>query len=152
MEQSTLIQWLIWLGSAAGVIASATLFSRLLERWQWFEQIAPNARHIVAGVGAIALALAGKAASDYFVANPELLARLEPYVNLAFAAAGYLSTQVAHGMAKVADNKRKKELNETVQAQARAELTARGFKSDAPAVVSRFPNPPLKPLDDGAQG
>lgn len=117
MEQSTLIQWLIWLGSAAGVIASATLFSRLLEQWQWFKQIAPNARHIVAGVGAVVLALAGKAASDYFVANPELLARLEPYVNLAFAAAGYLSTQVAHGMAKAAEDRRQKALQEAVKAQ-----------------------------------
>ncbi len=150
MEQSTLIQWLIWLGSAAGVIASATLFSRLLEHWQWFKQIAPNARHIVAGVGAVALALAGKAASDYFVANPELLARLEPYVNLAFSAIGYLTTQVAHGMAKAAEEKRQKELTETVQAQ--AELVAQRFRSDMPAVVARFPNPPLKPLDDGARG
>jgi hypothetical protein len=150
MEESTLIQWLIWLGSAAGVIASATLFSRLLEQWQWFKQIAPNARHIVAGVGAIALALAGKAASDYFVANPELLARLEPYVNLAFAAAGYLSTQVAHGMAKVAKEKRLNELNNTVEASARFYARELGLK--APAVVARFPNPPLKPLDDGAQG
>lgn len=117
MEQSTLIQWLIWLGSAAGVIASATLFSRLLEHWQWFKQIAPNARHIVAGVGAVALALAGKAASDYFVANPELLARLEPYVNLAFSAIGYLTTQVAHGMAKAAEDRHQKLLHELVKTQ-----------------------------------
>lgn len=150
MEESTFIQWLIWLGSAAGVIASAALFSRLLEQWQWFKQIAPNARHIVAGVGAVALALAGKAASDYFVANPELLARLEPYVNLAFAAAGYLSTQVAHGMAKVAKEKRLIELKETVEAEAR--IYARQQVSTVPTVAARFPNPPLKPLDDGAEG
>ncbi len=117
MEQSTLIQWLIWLGSAAGVIASATLFSRLLERWQWFEQIAPNARHIVAGGGAVVLALAGKAASDYFVANPELLAQLGPYVDLAFAAVGYLSTQVAHGMGKASEDRAQKALQEAVKAQ-----------------------------------
>lgn len=97
---NTLIGWLVWLGSAAGVALVGGVLSRLLERAKWFQQISASGKQAVVIGGAVVIAVAGKAAAEYLTANPELAALVEPYAQTVLAVLGYLGAQAAHGMAK----------------------------------------------------
>lgn len=106
---NTLIGWLVWLGSAAGVALVGATLSRLLERTKWFQQISPNGKQAVVIGGAVVIAVAGKAAAEYLAANPDLTAMVEPYAQTVMAVLGYLGAQAAHGMAKESEQRKAQE-------------------------------------------
>lgn len=100
---NTLIDWLGWLGSGAGVIAVSALLSRLLERFAWFQNIDAGAKKAVVIAASALVAMGGYALAQWLTANPDINAAIAPYAALLFAVVGGLTTQIAHGMAKQAE-------------------------------------------------
>lgn len=97
---NTLIGWLGWLGSGAGVIAVSALLSRLLERFAWFQNIDAGAKKAVVVAASALVAMGGYALAQWLTANPDINAAIAPYAAVLFAVVGGLTTQIAHGMAK----------------------------------------------------
>jgi hypothetical protein len=106
---NTLIDWLGWLGSGAGVIAVSALASRLMERFAWFQNIDAGAKKAVVVSVAALVALAGYALGQWLTANPNINAAIAPYAALLFTVLGGVTTQIAHGMAKEAAERKASE-------------------------------------------
>lgn len=89
----SLIEVLTWL--AGGGVAAVSAF--ILERISSFQNLSPNSKQMVAFSIAVIIGALSIAARDYLVAQPEVTAQIEPYVQMVIAAGAILVQQLAHG-------------------------------------------------------
>lgn len=89
----SVIEVLTWLAGAGAAAASAFL----LERIASFQNLSANGKQMVAFSIAVVIGALAIAARDYLVAQPEVTAQIEPYVQMVIAAGAILVQQLAHG-------------------------------------------------------
>lgn len=89
----SVIEVLTWLAGAGAAAASAFL----LERIASFQQLSANGKQMVAFSIAVVIGALAIAARDYLVAQPDVVERIEPYVQMIISASSILIQQLAHG-------------------------------------------------------
>lgn len=90
----TIIEVLTWLGGAGVSAVSAFVLSRIAS----FEALPSGGKQLVAMSIAVIIGALSIALRDYFVATPDVAAKIEPYAQLLIAAASIMIQQIAHGV------------------------------------------------------
>lgn len=96
----SVLEILTWLAGAGAAAVSAFV----LERIASFQELSPSGKQMVAFSIAVIVGALSIAARDYLIAQPDVVARIEPYAQLLIAAASILIQQIAHGAQRAKDS------------------------------------------------